>query len=192
MITVMPKTFHPIAAATRDAALAVRPTPDGLRTPGSTATVVPVRVSKSVIPRMTRVLDELLRAAERRGYVIGADQTYRQGHGPRPAIVIRGTQVTFNVTEGMTRTGHNPDAQDEGNIARGHDFLVRRYDNVPNGQLRLAVTNQYSGRTRWADRQSAALEDLIEDILDGMDAHARREEEREAEREVEREHRRQE
>jgi hypothetical protein len=174
----MTKNLHPVARDTRAAVERVHPRPEGIRVTGSDRTVVPVQVSKALIPRLTRFVDAFLRTAERRGYEAGVDDSLRRGNSARPAIVVRGHKVTFNITEGLIRTTHQPTAEERDRKARYQYAFIPKYDHTPNGVLRLTITNCYGGRTRWSDRKGATLDQLIDAILDGMEAHARADEER--------------
>ena len=189
-----PKTLTPPEVVpVRDPHRAIRATALALRdAPGSKAGVVKaigpglsgISIGAESVERVIFILDRLARTCESRGLILVpkdrclgvsvADDTVRFEITEKPR------QVPHVLTERELFAEERRRRRDQ-QLARGRahwnvehifDPLPPKYDTVRSGELGLRVHNWGEGlRCSWNDGKTQTLETLIDDIVDGLEAH---------------------
>jgi hypothetical protein len=129
-----------------------------------------------------RVLDAIYKGAEARGWEVVAGQKYTGA--PATKIVGGGHDVILTIHEETTKTPHIPTKAEQARIHKRDTYGIPEQDHQPNGRLRIKLVECYvAKRSNWSDGVRQNVEDLIEDVLDGIqsafDAYVERDAERE-------------
>lgn len=180
---------HPLVAATKKAAVGTRPDGTGrllLGARGSTG----IKVSRSALPRALRVLDAIYKGAEARGWQVVAGQKYK---GLKATKVVSGDHdVIITIHEGTTKTPHVPNKSEQARIDKRDTYGIPEHDHEPNGRLHIKLIEcDVAKRSNWSDGARQNVENLIEDVLDGIQSAFTAYEERDAESERQEHERRQ-
>jgi hypothetical protein len=141
------------------------------------------------MPRALRVLDAIYKGAEARGWNVVAGKKYT---GAPATKVVKGSHdVILTIHEETTMTPHVRTKAEQTQIDKGYSFGIPEHDHEPNGRLRIRLIDCYvAKRSNWSDGVRQDVEDLIEDVLDGIQFAFDAYDERDAERErKEQEHR---
>jgi len=150
-----------------------------------------VSVHASSMDRALRILNTLVKEAERSGFSVGT----RAGRYAESYLVMEGEQLQFGLSERLRREKHKPKG-----LTR--PWSDPTWDYFPTGVLRLGFKKCYTceGRKRWSDTRNQRLEEVIgvflsrafdliqvlkEERRQVREAHRRREEEARRQREVE-------
>ena len=119
--------------------------------------VVEVVVSRPQVSRALRILDALLKGAEKAGHEVRP----AAGLGKPACIVVDGEQIWLKMRERVVQSDApgNPDA------AR-YSLLGQRFYR-PTGELRLRIGSQhsYGSSGEWRDKQAGALETKVNEIF---------------------------
>lgn len=140
-------------------------------------------VSRSVLPRVSRILQGLVLEAERRGYDVaigaaGAEDGYRRPARPtngQPSVLITvsGYSAAVEVSEeGMPSLA----CWEQQNRSYTYPFSAAmnrlpprsKYDAHGTGRLTLAIRSAHTGSerpTRWSDRKSWTVEEKLPELL---------------------------
>ena len=140
-------------------------------------------VSRSVLPRVSRILQGLVLEAERRGYDVaigaaGAEDGYRRPARPtngQPSVLITvgGYSAAVEVSEeGMPSLAY----WEQQNRSYTYPFSAAvnrlpprsKYDAHGTGRLTLAIRSAHTGSerpTRWSDRKSWTVEEKLPELL---------------------------
>lgn len=146
-------------------------------------------MSRAALPRALRVLDAIYKGAEARGWKVVAGK--KDTGAPATKIVKDGHDVILTIHEETTKTPHVPTKAEQAQIDKGYSYGIPQHDHEPNGRLRIKLVDCYvARRSNWSDGVRQNVEDLIEDVLDGIQSAFDAYVERDAERErMEQEHR---
>lgn len=169
---------HPFVAATRDAAIGLRPGDDGRLRLGPEAGVFQIVVSRPLLRRTLRILQAVCAESERRGWEMQALRDTRYHRRLGAAIVIRGHTYPVEVREQTT-----PIPFTEGEI---EEWRLRRWSGDksespppqlrrrrPNGRLELLLPGSTRGqRAKWADGQRGLIEDKLGSMFPVLEARA--------------------
>lgn len=120
--------------------------------------VLDVRVSPLSTSRALRILNTLVKEAERLGFSFAT----ARGRFPESYIVIRGEKVQFGLTEKMRREKRQTKGQ-------RRSWLDPEWEYLPTDLLQLELKNEYTygGRKRWRDTKRQKLENMIGAFLSG-------------------------
>ena len=152
---------HPLV---RETAAALRQRRSSSGAPGSwrPARRLDIRVTPKHLGRALRIFDALVKALEARGIPISVVTEERQ----QTHIELFEEKVAFWLEEKTAPHPHIPTAAEaqDGSAAR------RKWDHVPNGQLRFRIIDHALKSTRrtWGDSHRARLEDLLNDFVVGL------------------------
>jgi hypothetical protein len=130
-------------------------------------------VSKGLLPRCRRILQQLTDEALGRGYSVlaGVEKSSL-------VIVASGEHLPFRLFEEQDTAAAPPPTKAE--LRRNPWRLPPTTIKVPTGRLALRLDHYYRNRT-WADRTRWRLEDRLTEVIDHVDSLARAEIERQRE-----------
>lgn len=141
--------------------------------------------------RALRILDALIKAISNRGHVVRLrPDTQASGRFVLEALVGQ-EQLPVRLIEPLRRSDHVPSNEEKRRIERKDYIFIPKYDYAPSGQLELETDRPWCAdvRSKWADGKNGNLEELLGEVLVGLErvALARRaeRERRERERELE-------
>jgi hypothetical protein len=121
-----------------------------------------VRVTPPCVSRALRILDALFKAFEKRDIPIRiVTEPKRQTQ-----ITLFGEKVDFWLEEQTEARPHSPTKEE----AQSGTRLLRKWDHVPSGRLRLRIGNHAleQARRTWSDGPRARLEDRLNDFVVGL------------------------
>ena len=133
-----------------------------------------------------RLLNALALEAKARGIEVTAVEINRQGYrqafdGYHGHLMFRFEQVrcVVSVSQNTDRVPHVPTRAEEERQRRGYDY-VRSHDYVKSEHLTIHASDdgKYSGREKWSDTKSLALEYRLHDVLASLIARDEREKSR--------------
>jgi hypothetical protein len=119
-------------------------------------------IDSSSARRALRILDALLKHAERLGFEAGVAGERRKR---KAYLAIDGERVSFHLMEKLHRT------EREGGREPDRPWRSRRWDYEPTGRLRIElvdVQDHGAGRKQWSDGKRQRLEDLLVSVLRGV------------------------
>lgn len=137
---------------------------------------LPIAVDASSVHRALRLLDALLKQAEKLGFSAGVEGT---GRKKKSYLEIDGVKVHFRMTERLRREENEPKN-------RERSWFYRKWKYFPTGQLRIElIYADGTGRKKWSDGKRQRLEDMLASVFEGIyaAAHARKKWREEMERE---------
>jgi hypothetical protein len=138
--------------------------------------VASIRVAPETVPRALAVLDDLIRAVEKRGHAIAMQSS------PAAMLLINGAFVPVTIFEKFVRS-HEP--ADAAEMKRRHVY-ERKYPKFfrmmdleggwtqrPTGKLTIILSNGYERLpSRWADGVSHRVESRVDEVAAAAIAHA--------------------
>ena len=107
-----------------------------------------LKVSKSELPRALRIMDALLKAAEKQGWEV------RQG----PVFVVLGMEIRLALSEGLE---YKPDAFSKENGNHHHLGYYWLRNRIPSGQLTLALDKSSYGGPKVKEGYAKDLEERL-------------------------------
>ena len=149
---------HPLIVQTRDGL--ERPFTDQfgrIRPRGG----IHLAIDPSSAHRALRILDVLLKQAERLGFEAGVAGERRKR---KAYLALDGERVSFHLMEKLHRTEREDRDPDR-------PWRSRRWDYEPTGQLRIELVDARghgAGRKQWSDGKRQRLEDLLASVLRGV------------------------
>lgn len=126
--------------------------------------VLNVRVSKKLVPRAIKILNQVVKEAEKRFYNVGL--FHRSWNGKYDSYIQQGeNKVEFIIEEPLERHQHIKTA-DELKYGWGP-----QYDFVPSGKLVLKMENVFYQKVqqRFADNSRGMVEDKTPDFFDNLE-----------------------
>jgi hypothetical protein len=129
---------------------------------GADADDIDVDVAPASVPRLLRIVDAFIKAAETRGFTFGLQDPQRDRG---LSILIDGQAVRFSLSEGSRRTTPPP--------PKGPDrfsYTYRTVEYAPTGKLTFKIL-EYLGRgvqPTWSDRVRNPLEDRLAEIIHAL------------------------
>ena len=174
---------HPIIATTRQR-LANYKGHTGMIDTRRGSGVLALKTSRALIPRIMRIGNALLTAAELRGLTVAAP-------ADGPAIIgAKGHKYLITISEITQRRPYQHSKAEIERCARyGYEPYPRHFD-APTGDLQLVLPQTWGHspalRWRWRDTSRWKIEDKLGDVLDGIEARIDVDEQRrlEAERQA--------
>lgn len=147
-------------------------------------------VSKAALGRALRIMDALIRAAEKRGYRVEISN-----QSPHPTQIVIGDQRrAFRIFEKSNRHDRELTAEEK---RKPLSSILNRWVYTPSGQLAIETSDHGSyWEKRWLDKPNKPLEEQLNDVMVGLIVNAEKsrirklEFEEEARRRREVEHRR--
>jgi hypothetical protein len=139
-----------------------------------------ISVSGAAQPRALRVLHVLLENLDARQFATAATP---KGH---TTVTILGVTLQLALRERSKQVSHEPTAKE---IARKKEYSWAtwpRFDTIPSGDLEIRIDNTWGTRRSWSDGKRQRLEQLLNDVIEGLVAAALLELERQAERDRQR------
>ena len=118
-------------------------------------------IDSSSARRALRILDALLKHAERLGFEAGVAGERRKR---KAYLAIDGERVSFHLMEKLHRTEREDKEPD-------WPWRSRRWDYEPTGRLRIElvdVRGHSAGRKQWSDGKRQRLDDLLASVLRGV------------------------
>ncbi len=151
---------HPLVARTREAFKEAVTDQYGRRCP---AEGLHVMVGPDQVRRALRILNALLKGAERLGFDIGTTPGRRRAQS---YFAIEDERVYFRMTERLRREEHTADPAEP-------SWAQRKWDYFLTGRLRIELVGAHGpGRKRWSDGTRQRLEDQLASVLEGAYAAA--------------------
>ena len=150
---------HPLVKETRDTLEDARVdnySRVGLNSRGSPG--VSVNVSPDALPRVLRILDSLVKAAESIGWEACASN---EGNNAS-CLKVEGEEISFRITE-------KTNWEETGIPESERTFRDRKYTYTPTGRLYLTfpfVHPTPEGRKKWKESEERSLEEMIPSVLE--------------------------
>lgn len=168
---------HPLISTTRKAIESGRAREDHL-VKTTASGMLDVVVSKSGLHRALRLMEALIHGCEARGWKVMS-----KGDGRATQIVLSEDPVSLTLSEKVDRAEIEPPPEQKG------QWYFKRYTYTPTGRLSIQIMDYLGNgqRSKWGDGKVQRLEDMLPDILVGIELaseqlHARRLEHAERER----------
>lgn len=139
-----------------------------------------IRVSNTARPRALRLLHTLLTALDERGF-----QSNATPEG-KTIVTILEVKLELSLRERLRQVRHEPTPKELADAKRYSWMAPPTFDQVDSGDLDLALENTWGTRHLWRDGKRQRLEQLLNDVIEGLVAAALLELERRAERERQR------
>jgi hypothetical protein len=139
------KVWHPVVAAARDAL--VRPIIDKRGMPQTHGNGLNISVSAALQSRALRVADTLLKALEKRGYIV------QQGEH-QVEVVMFGDALRLRLYEPSLRSDYVPSAAQLAEKAKGGWSYWPKWQFTPSGRLQAMADDGYGGKITDSDRHS--------------------------------------
>jgi len=135
-----------------------------------------VKVSPQTENRTLRILNALFKALRARGHDIRLRTTREYGREFAVLETAIGgeTAIDFWLTEHVKRTERVLTKEEKARKERFHFLLAGRYDYAPSGRLILEINapSGYELRRRWADGKKQRIEDVLGEVVVGLEAAA--------------------
>jgi hypothetical protein len=163
-----------VAAVTFERLTNAKPSADGFVT-CSTSRVIACSLSSAAVERACRVLDAIERAMAAAGARLAHNQETK-----RVEVDVGGERLGISLAENYTRT-ETVEVDPKYSWMRSRTFTYHF-----TGELRLAITGDFSGRKSWADGKRSRLEEKVESIVVGLASGAQAIAQLRAEREEQR------
>jgi hypothetical protein len=150
------RSCHPLVSATKKSLESVKPDETHLCRAMGNGTLQ-VRVSRSSMHRALRLLEALIRAAERLGWKV-------ESMGERPSLDIIPAEdaVSLVLSEKIDRS--------EVPRPPGEQYWYKRYNYTATGRLVIEITDylQKGMRSSWSDGKIQRLENHLSEVLSGV------------------------
>jgi hypothetical protein len=163
-----------VAAATFERLTNAKPSSDGFVTCGSSR-VMACSLSSATVERACRVLDAIERAMPAAGARFAHNQEAK-----RVEVDVGVERLGISLAENYTRT-ETVEVDPKYSWMKSRTFTYHF-----TGELRLAITGDFSGRKSWADGKRSRLEQKVESIVAGLASGAQAIAQLRAEREEQR------
>lgn len=125
--------------------------------------------------RALLLLDALAKAITTRGHavrVIPSDGT--ASDCTALSCNIAEEEIVLSMVEDLDRIDHVPTKAEEERLARGYGYGIPKYDYVPQGRLRITLTQSGLHRSSWRDGKKQRLDRLLGRIVLAAEAEAQR------------------
>ena len=155
------KVWHPVVAAARDAL--ARPIIDKRGMPQTPGNGLNISVSPALQGRALKVANTLLKALEKRGYVV------QQGKH-QVEIVMFGDALRLRLYEPSLRSDYVPSAAQLAEKAKGGWSYWPKWQFTPSGRLQVMADDGYGGKITDSDRHS--VEQQLNKLIDLMATRA--------------------
>ena len=149
---------HPLVRLTSTALRAVRPDDYGRVRPGRGA--LDLSVSKASSARALRILDALILALEARAHMVSIKDL-------KSVATVNQEPIEFGLDERAIQKSRTLTDKEQLELNRG-GYVYGRYTYVPSGELTLSLKNVWGTRHKWSDRKKAAIEQQLNDIVEGF------------------------
>ena len=138
-----------------------------------------IRVSPAAAPRALRLMQVLLSALDQRGFTTSATPK-----GQTISTVL-GVPLELSLRERLRQQPHEPTAKEQADMKKWSWTTVPKFDHVDSGELELKLENTWGTRHLWRDGKRQQLEQLLNDVIEGLIGAALRTQERAAQQERE-------
>lgn len=124
-------------------------------------------VRKSTEPRLLILLDALFKELESRGHQVAAKVPNKfNAHGPELVVEVMGQSFTIQAEERLRPQPHVMTAKEkEQSHIPYYAHQIRKWDQVPQGEIRLSISMgtspDYRGRTSWSDTKTQTLDSQL-------------------------------
>jgi hypothetical protein len=139
-----------------------------------------INVSGAAQPRALRLLHVLLENLDARQFSTAATA---EGH---TTATILGVTLRLALRERYKQVPHEPTPKEIADKKRYSWNTWPKFDTVPTGDLELRIENTWGTRRSWSDGKRQRLEQLLNDVIEGLVAAALLELDRQAERDRQR------
>jgi len=136
-----------------------------------------IRVSPAAQARAFRLMHALLTALDQRQFTTSATADGKS------IVVVLGVTLELSLRERLKQVAHEPTAKERENMQRYSWATPPKFDSVHTGEFELTLERTWGTRHLWRDGKRQRLEQLLNDVVEGLVEAALKEQAREAEAE---------